>query len=266
MEFSASMAQTSVARLISVAIILQTLELWWLRKTVSENGVWRWNQLREDFCFLPDMLRFWGDRIMGYSGVIGLLSLRFISAVGVWVYPHPLIFVVLFLTSLLLSLRWGGTFNGGSDSMTLLILLTTTLASIFPDVPGVSLGCLWYISIQTCLSYFVAGMAKLKSRNWRNGRALVVFMERASCLPLTGATSLWQGGMGWGACVASWLVILFEGGFPLALMNPHLGLFFLGGGLLFHLTNAYLLGLNRFVFVWAAAYPALYFCSQSWQK
>ena len=29
----------------------------------------------------------------------------------------------------------------------------------------------------------------------------------------------------------------------------------------FHLVNFYAFGLNRFLFAWAAAYPALYFCS-----
>jgi hypothetical protein len=36
----------------------------------------------------------------------------------------------------------------------------------------------------------------------------------------------------------------------------------LGLGLCFHLGAWLVFGLNRFVFVWAAAYPALLWCSQ----
>jgi hypothetical protein len=33
--------------------------------------------------------------------------------------------------------------------------------------------------------------------------------------------------------------------------------------LAFHIANVYVFGLNRFVWAWAATYPALYFCSRS---
>jgi hypothetical protein len=56
-------------------------------------------------------------------------------------------------------------------------------------------------------------------------------------------------------------VILFECGFPLALLRPELSLVFLGGGLLFHLLIAYQLQLNRFFWAWLATYPAVYWAS-----
>ena len=34
-----------------------------------------------------------------------------------------------------------------------------------------------------------------------------------------------------------------------------------GVALGFHLANVYAFGLNRFLFAWLAAYPALYYCS-----
>jgi len=56
---------------------------------------------------------------------------------------------------------------------------------------------------------------------------------------------------------ASWAVMLFELLFPLALLHPAALVAALAGAALFHLANALLFGLNRFFWVWLAAYPAL---------
>jgi hypothetical protein len=57
-------------------------------------------------------------------------------------------------------------------------------------------------------------------------------------------------------------VIAFETTFPLAFIDPWLSLALIGIGLCFHVANAIVFGLNRFLFAWASAYPALLFCSQ----
>src|SRR5581483_232816 len=69
-------------------------------------------------------------------------------------------------------LRWRGTYNGGSDYMTLLILLTVSAASLSGDHPRVVSVALGYIAIQSALSYFIAGIAKIRHREWRTGEAL----------------------------------------------------------------------------------------------
>ena len=54
------------------------------------------------------------------------------------------------------------------------------------------------------------------------------------------------------------MIILFEIAFPLVLILPWEGkLLLLSIGLLFHITNAVVLGLNRFIWAWSATYPAL---------
>jgi hypothetical protein len=65
------------------------------------------------------------------------------------------------------------------------------------------------------------------------------------------------------ARLGSWSVLCFECGFPVALLVPSVTLPWLAVGLLFHVANAYIFGLNRFVFAWLAAYPSLlYFSGQ----
>ena len=63
-------------------------------------------------------------------------------------------------------------------------------------------------------------------------------------------------------CPLAWSVIGFECLFPLAWFDPRLCLLLMAAGAGFHLLNSYVFGLNRFLFAWLAAYPALWFCSQ----
>jgi hypothetical protein len=112
--------------------------------------------------------------------------------------------------------------------------------------------------VQLTLSYFMAGITKLRHADWRGGDALASFVGE-------------YGAPGWltralhgraRLAASSWGVLGFECGFPLAWSGPRACALLLCAGLCFHLGAWLLFGLNRFVFAWAAAYPALYWCSQ----
>jgi hypothetical protein len=66
------------------------------------------------------------------------------------------------------------------------------------------------------------------------------------------------------AKISNWSALAMECAFPLALVvGQPLCLVFLGWGVMFHLTNAVVLGFNHFVWAWLATYPAvLYVASQ----
>ena len=116
---------------------------------------------------------------------------------------------------------------------------------------------LGWIVAQSVLSYLVAGVAKARNSGWWNGRAVQNLMRSE------GPYQIWQPARQLGrlpvACGGlGVVVILMELAFPAVLflpMEPKLA--FLFGGFLFHATNALVLGLNRFVWAWAATYPAL---------
>jgi hypothetical protein len=59
------------------------------------------------------------------------------------------------------------------------------------------------------------------------------------------------------ARLAAWAMLGFECGFPLALVDPVLCGALLAAGACFHLANAIAFGLDRFLWAWLAAYPAL---------
>jgi hypothetical protein len=120
---------------------------------------------------------------------------------------------------------------------------------------GLAVGRTWsarvglgYIAAQLVLSYFLAGLFKLRDPAWRNGTALAQLLSAPQyrSRPLALPFARW---LGYG-------VIAFECAFPLALIDARL-LSLLG--IAFHVVNARVLGLNRFLWAWLAAYPALWF-------
>ena len=150
--------------------------------------------------------------------------------------------------------RFDGPYNGGSDRMSILILWCLTAAHWLPHA-GFKEVALGYLALQLTLSYFISGWVKLVNPQWREGRALqdvFAFSAYPVSENLRGLSVYPR------LCrTASWLVILFEILFPLCLLSPAL----LYGGLAiaatFHLANACLFGLNRFFWIWLAAYPSL---------
>ncbi|MFK7944452.1 MAG: HTTM domain-containing protein [Paracoccaceae bacterium] len=150
--------------------------------------------------------------------------------------------------------RYDGPYNGGADRMTLLVLVCLSLAHLLPDGDWAELA-LAYLAFQLVFSYALSGWVKLRNPDWRSGRALVdVFLFSAypvseALRGLSDRTRL--------LFVASWSVIGLEIFFPLALFHPWLLAIALGLTVVFHIANACVFGLNRFLWAWLAAYPSL---------
>ena len=163
------------------------------------------------------------------------------------------VLIALCLHNVATLVRFQGPYNGGSDRMGTLILFCLCLAHWLPSRwQEVALG---YLAVQLVLSYFISGQVKIANPEWRAGHALQdVF--RFSAYPvskelrgLSDKPALLLG--------ASWAVMLFELLFPFGLLDPRLLTVALIIAALFHLANAYLFGLNRFVWAWLAAYPSI---------
>jgi hypothetical protein len=59
------------------------------------------------------------------------------------------------------------------------------------------------------------------------------------------------------ARAGAWTVLALECAFPLVLVVPGAAWVLLPAAAAFHLANAIVLGLDRFLWAWLAAYPAL---------
>jgi hypothetical protein len=167
--------------------------------------------------------------------------------------------LALVVNGLFILRRFQGPYNGGSDRMGLLILCCLCLA-LFMPAPRWQEYAFGYLALQLVLSYFISGWVKIANPEWRSGRALQdVFLFSAypageNLRALAERPRL--------LCAASWAVMLFELMFPLALLSHTALIAGLAIATSFHLANACLFGLNRFFWIWIAAYPSLFWLQQ----
>lgn len=156
--------------------------------------------------------------------------------------------------SLIMLHRYQGPYNGGSDKMSLLILWCVLGARLAPTILW-SEAFMGYLAFQLTLSYFISGRVKLANLEWRSGQALQdVFAFSAYPVSKDLRRFAERPKLLW---AMSWSVMLFEVLFPLALLHAYSLYAALLLAAVFHLANACLFGLNRFFWIWLAAYPSL---------
>lgn len=234
---------------LCLSLFLQSFELLILSFRGELLKIWSFENLKEDLKF-----KF----LFGETSFKLILVLEFIAAIWGMINPSFVVIGILFLTHLLICIRFRGTFNGGSDMMTF-VLLTGVFISLVSESEDTQKLGLIYITINTLYSYFKAGLSKIRRSEWRSGEALAVFSE-GSLFPDVRTT---LGGMlqkKWLAQVSSWGVILFE---ILVIVLPFftdlsLGYFVIA--VLFHACVFLTFGLNRFFWVWASAWPCILYC------
>lgn len=146
--------------------------------------------------------------------------------------------------------------DDGSDQMSSITIVVVWLCAGLGRTDFVlSLG-LYFIAFQACTSYCAAGIAKALSREWRDGTALFkIFNTEAYGITAVAKFLHQRRSLGWVAC---WTVIIAESTFPAILFMPTpimLGMLF--AGVLFHLSCAIIMGLNSFLWAFAATYPAV---------
>ena len=144
----------------------------------------------------------------------------------------------------------------GSDHMAILTYIAGVVEKAFGDDERVREACLWFVAAEACLSYTTAGLAKLASPVWRNGQAMTGIFRTRTYGHEWSAAMLRRYPML--ARVGGWSVIAAESLFPLVLVLPaEYAWPLLVLGLVFHVGNAHLMGLNRFVWAFSGTYPAV---------
>jgi hypothetical protein len=243
--------------LLSLAVLLQTLEMLSIRRSWSDHGIWRWKAIRREFRRFPSRSLLPLDALLSERGFHGLLWIRLLgSLVALFSPPNAALLAMFCMTTLLIAVRWRGTFNGGSDTMTALVSFGLWIAVYFGETPWLARGGLALIAVALTLSYLVAGAAKLANPAWRKGAALGAFLRVPGYdQPPEWARRVLEDPVR--ARRASYLILAFECAFPLAWLHPAICAAFLCLGGVFHLANFAVFGLNRFFFAWLAAYPIL---------
>lgn len=243
-----------MARLAAIAAAVAALELLCVRRQLTDRGVFAWPVLRRELAGAPRPLRWLADRVLSYPGTVAVLALQLVAALALPIVDHPAPAWVIAATSLAIAIRFRGAYNGGSDAMMIVVAVALALARTEPGSSIAELG-LAYASAQLVLSYFISGVAKLADPAWRTGRALPILVGLPHYhVPRAAAAVLSRAAI---AAIAGWIMLVFECGAPLALTGRTACLALLAFGAGFHVVNAVVFGLNRFLWTWLAAYPAL---------
>jgi hypothetical protein len=198
-----------------------------------------------------------------YRGALIVHSLRLLLSLTL-LFPigDPVCALVLALLAILQlhTFHFSGVGHDGSDQMTMVLLPSLAVAySVHLHGPCAWVA-LWFVTIQAMLAYATSGISKLVSPLWRSGLAIRLIFNTASygahgiSKLLTRMPAL--------AIVLAWSVILSESVMPIALTAPQAAvvpMLFLA--LTFHAATAVTMGLNCFVWAFAAALPLVYVCT-----
>jgi hypothetical protein len=250
-----------IGRIASVGLTLSSLEYLSMAREFRVGGVYDGALLHKNLSgALPPCCRF----LFSYYAFLGGISLRLLAAVlilsGAVRGPgETVLFLVATLTSLGLALRVPFGMEGSGQMMTI-ICAALALSGLSPHDVLVQKAALWFLTLQACLAYLTAGLAKYNVPAWRNGSFLAGILQ-TRCYGNRALSKLLLSG--WRARFCSVLVIGFECAFPLVLLAGKPGaVAFLAAGVVFHASNAFVLGLNVFFWAFVATYPAIWFCAR----
>ena len=254
--------------LVSVGVVVSSAEYLADSAQLKDTGLMSWTigRLREPVLSIGRI----GELLnvaLGYPGVLGLLFLRLVVA-GLLVadiaagvergelFRASLLLMAALITMLFLVRSKYG--HDGADQMALLVLLSLGLGSAV-GTPVAVRACLWFITLQACLAYATAGIAKASSGGWRDGSFLRDILSTRMYGHARVGSILRNRSVLSRCCALG--VIAWECLFPLVLVTPYPhAIGFLIIGAIFHLTSAYLMGLNTFTWSFLSTYPAIIYC------
>ncbi len=250
--------------LLGLSLLIQTLEFLRLQTVQAPGALWAWSVQRGDVAHAGRPVRRLLDFL--YRPDIHRIHLlvRLAAAASLLWGSSPASALLLFASTLLILIRWRGAFNGGSDFMSIVVLtglLAAHLASQWVE-PGMAWKAgLWYIAIHAITSYFISGAIKWVTREWRDGSALVYFLDGGLHGPLPAASRYRKRPI---AIACSWAFIVWECLFPFALAGPRVAAVFCAVAAFFHFLVFRYFGLNRFFWAWLASFPAIIWCAAQW--
>lgn len=244
----------------ALATIQSCFEWCWINFSFSDSGLFSWKLTRVELLRThSEMSLSFFDRIFSRNGVLVLLGVQLIAAV-VLIMPMPTFLLaiaglIVSLIYFLMTFRGIDGFNGG-DSMAKIVLLSGSIALLSgrPDLG------LWFIAVQCVISYVTPALLRLGKTNWLNGEFLTNIVRQETF----GRKSIWKF-LKRNKRLAAFMsvtLIAYEGLFILVPFLPlKIGIPYLTIGVLFHFSNAAIMGLNTFFLPFTGSYIALLWVS-----
>ncbi len=251
------MAELMTLGLIAMFFTLSSLELLKLSRQPQFFKIWNYKNLRSDLLSGLPIPQTFTKLLFSNQSFKWILFLQLSLSFLLIPTSSPWIVAFLFILHLIVCIRFRGTFNGGSDMMAFVLLTGALIFTSFESPESSRYGFL-YIAIHTIYSYFKAGYSKLVQKDWRSGKALTVFLKR-SLYPDIQRFSGWLSNQKVLSLVACWIVIGFEIVIILVPVFPKLISIYFFIALGFHFSVFLMFGLNRFFWIWLAAWPSIFY-------
>ncbi|MDC0722096.1 HTTM domain-containing protein [Nannocystis bainbridge] len=250
---------------VGAGMAISTLEFLANLRECRSDGLFSWEFWRETkWRRLPALKRL-THPLFAYPGVLTVLLAR-LGLIALLLVElarggplDPAVLTALVATQLYVNFRYP-VGKDGSDQMSTIVLFMLAVIAWFPDRPVITVACVVFIAFQSLLSYLTAGVAKLVSPDWRSGDIIlgVIATETYGSRFMAGLLrdhKLLRRTMNHSTIVFESLIVL------VLVLPPPWNAYFLVIPLIFHAACAAMMGLNIFIFAFAATYPALLFVS-----
>lgn len=248
------LARNLTYTLALICVVIEIFEIY--RSRVKIEQLWPWNILKLEFdAFSSRFLSLLFEQF----GFARFLMIYLVLVAFTALFQTSLLWIVVCIFHLLLTLRFRGRWNGGSDAMVFQVLFSCVLLSIFKNHSSLKFFGFYYLALNLVISYFIAGLSKITQKNWRNGESLKRYFLLTD-YPIPMSMKLLVNRPQRLAYLA-WSLMVFELTFAFSVFNFAMALFAVFLGIGFHFANFLTFGLNRFFWAWIATYPSILFIS-----
>jgi hypothetical protein len=259
-----------MAAIGAVGVAIDSAEMLAIRHAFGQDGIYSFELLRTGrYFFLEGPLAKPLGNLMAFPGVLVLPILQLICAATLLALPFAdpqtyrwlgVIACSGILAARMLLYARNVFGQDGSDQMLLVVHMSALVVYLAGNgtVAAIALSC---AAGQLILSYWIAGIAKAMGPMWRSGKAIPAITRTIGYgQPRLGSFLSHRTRLSRLLC---WSVILFECLGPFLVLGGKNGaLIFITLGLMLHIGIAVVMGLNVFVWSFAATYPAVIFIAE----
>lgn len=247
----------SVISISSIGVILSAFEWLSLRKHFTNSGIFSWEV--RSISLHPNLYKSLINFIFKYPNINIIYCIQIIVAVLIFFTTSMPIFLatccsIIAIISILLNFRTKEGISG-ADKMTRLVMITGAICFLKATPLIINAG-LTFISLQLILAYTTAGWVRLFVQTWRNGTDLGLILRQHT----------YSNEFIWAFTknnkfilkVTALFILFFECTFFICILLPSPFFYlYIALGVIFHIGNAIIMGLNTFVWSFLSTYPAL---------
>ncbi|HSZ14167.1 MAG TPA: hypothetical protein VK790_09035 [Solirubrobacteraceae bacterium] len=251
-------ALSLAVRLCAVAQLIGLLELALARAELARGGFLDWSMIG---ILSPRARTRVGSalrrafRRLSARAFAGLMALEALVAGTLLAWPSRWPLIVAGAALQVVAMKRHHLTIDGSDQMVLVVLVTCGLGRVGAEAAATR-AAVWFLAAELTLAYVVSGVYKAASTYWRSDGALAMLVQtRMYGQPRAARVVAAHPAV---ATAAGYAVFCWESLFFVALTAPPgVAAAMLALGLAFHAGCAIVMGLNRFVWAFAASYPAV---------